>query len=148
MHTDYPVTHSPSNAATPSTPATPRPANHAANVIPLGAAKSRVASEFLISSVLQLISRHGTLTDSEAVAHSAATIEQHLKTLADLPDMEPILRATCLQLSEQWGMLLEQQKPKPSAFSSVFPSSFSSSSSFITRLVSGSRQNRAMNGMK
>jgi hypothetical protein len=112
-------------------------ADHAANVIPLGAAKSRVASEFLISAVLQLISRHGTLAaDTEAAAHSAATIEQHLKTLAALPDMEPILRATCLQLSEQWGMLLEQQQPKPTP------------SAFITRLISGSRQSRTMNGMK
>jgi hypothetical protein len=112
-------------------PTHPHPNTHAANVIPLGAAKSRIASEFLISAVLQLISRHGTLAaDSEAAAQSAATIEQHLKTLAGLPDMEPILRATCLQLSEQWGMLQEQRQPKQT------------SSAFITRLISGSRQQR------
>jgi hypothetical protein len=116
LQTEHPATH---------------PNTHAANVIPLGAAKSRIASEFLISAVLQLISRHGTLpADSDDAAQSAATIEQHLKTLAGLPDMEPILRATCLQLSEQWGMLLEQRQPKQT------------SSAFITRLISGSRQHR------
>lgn len=123
MHTDHFPTHSPSD--------------HAIHPVPPGAAKSRVASEFLISAVLQLISRHGALaSESEEAARSAATIEQHLKTLADLPDMEPILRATCLQLSEQWGMLLEQQRPKPA------------SSAFLTRLISGSRPPRTIHGMK
>ena len=86
---------------------------------------------------MQLISRHGALRmESGDAARSAAAIEQHLKTLADLPDMEPILRATCLQLSEQWGMLLEQQRPKPA------------SSAFITRLISGTRPPRTIHGMK
>ncbi|HEY4073986.1 MAG TPA: hypothetical protein VGM52_12875 [Herbaspirillum sp.] len=106
---------------------------HSTNALPMGAAKSRIASELLISTVLQLISRHGTLaaanTDAETVGRSAATIEHHLKALAHLPDMEPILRATCQQLSEQWGLLHEQQRPKPS----------SASSAFITRLISGPR---------
>ncbi|RXZ33370.1 hypothetical protein D9O50_13530 [Oxalobacteraceae bacterium CAVE-383] len=91
----------------------------------------------MISAVLQLISRHGTLAaGSEDAVRSAAAIEQHLKTLAALPDMEPILRATCQQLSEQWGMLLEQQQPKPA------------SSAFITRVISGPRQQRTTHGMK
>jgi hypothetical protein len=134
----HPSTQLPPNQPTsPSTaPAATRAANHSANVPPPGAAKSRIASELLISAVLKLISQHGALNaaDTEAVAHSAATIEQHLKTLAALPDMEPILRATCLQLSEQWGMLLEQQRPKPAP--SAFPSAF------MTRLISGPRQTR------
>ena len=127
---------------------TPTRADHSANVIPLGAAKSRVASELLISTVLQLISRHGTLaatnaaaapkrkTDvdahaaADATANSAAAIERHLKALANLPNMEPILRATCQQLSEQWGMMYEQQLPKPAP------------AAFITRLISGSRPQR------
>jgi hypothetical protein len=111
---------------------------HSANVLPMGTGKSRVASELLISTVLQLISRHGALAaedaDAETVSRSAATIEHHLKALAHLPDMEPILRATCQQLSEQWGMLHEQQLPK---------SSPSASSAFITRLISGPRLHHA-----
>jgi hypothetical protein len=105
---------------------------HSADVIPLGSAKSRVASELLISAVLQLISRHGALAnaDAETTLRSAAAIERHLKTLAGLPDMEPILRATCQQLSEQWGMLLEQQRPKATP------------ATFITRVISGPRQHR------
>lgn len=106
--------------------------DHSVNVIPLGTGKSRVASELLISSVLRLISQHGTLSnaDAETAAHSAAAIEGHLKTLAGLPDMEPILRATCQQLSEQWGMLQEQHRPKPG------------SSALFTRLLSGPRLGR------
>jgi hypothetical protein len=104
--------------------------HHCANVVPLGTAKSRVASELLISTVLQLISQHSTLVkaDAETAARSAATIEHHLKTLAGLPGMEPILRATCQQLSEQWGMMHEQQLPKPT------------SSALFTRLISGPAQ--------
>jgi hypothetical protein len=124
LQSDHLVNNTANNAANTK--------NHSANVIPLGTAKSRVASELLISSVLQLISQHGALAamDTEASIRSAGTIERHLKTLAELPDMEPILRATCQQLSEQWGMLLEQQRPKPI------------SSAFITRLISGPRQQR------
>jgi len=104
--------------------------SHCANVVPSGTAKSRVASELLISTVLQLISQHSALaeTDAETAIRSAATIEHHLKTLAGLPGMEPILRATCQQLSEQWGMMHEHQLPK------------STSSALITRLISGPSQ--------
>src|SRR6202162_5504142 len=106
--------------------------SHCANVVPPSTAKSRVASELLISTVLQLISRHSALaeTDAETATRSAATIEHHLKTLAGLPGMEPILRATCQQLSEQWGMMHEQQLPK------------STSSALITRLISGPGSHR------
>jgi hypothetical protein len=110
---------------------------HSATIVPIGTAKSRIASELLISTVLQLISRHGALaeanTDAETTSRSAATIEHHLKARAGLPDMEPILRTTCQQLSEQWGMLHEQQLPKRSS---------SGSSAFITRLISGPRLRR------
>lgn len=108
----------------PEHPAT-YPNTHAANVIPLGAAKSRIASEFLISAVLQLISRHGTLpADSEAAAQSAATIEQHLKTLAGLPDMEPILCATCLQLSNNGACCWNsgsRNRHRPRSSRALFP---------------------------
>jgi hypothetical protein len=130
LHSDHLVNNTANNPANN----TVNTKNHSADVIPLGTAKSRVASELLISSVLQLISQHGALAamDTEAAIRSAGIIERHLKTLAELPDMEPILRATCQQLSEQWGMLLEQQRPKPKP----------TSSAFITRLISGSRQPR------
>ncbi|MDB5777064.1 MAG: hypothetical protein JWP38_3197 [Herbaspirillum sp.] len=107
------------------------PVRHSTDVIDIPAGKSatrpRVASELLICSVLQLISQYGAVAanDSEAAMRSAAAIELHLKTLAALPDMEPILQATCQQLSEQWGMLLEQQARK------------STPSAFVTRLISG-----------
>jgi hypothetical protein len=129
---DNTATHTANNAVSSAANNTVNTKNHSANVIPLGTAKFRVASELLISSVLRLISQHGALAamDTEAAIRSAETIERHLKTLAELPDMEPILCATCQQLSEQWGMLLEQQRPK------------SASSVFINRLISGPRQQR------
>jgi hypothetical protein len=112
------------------------PIRHSTNLIDINTGKSairpRVASELLICSVLQLISRYGAVAanDAEAAMRSAAAIELHLRTLAALPDMEPILQATCQQLSEQWGMLLEQQAHK------------STPSAFITRLISGPRAHR------
>jgi hypothetical protein len=106
--------------------------HHTANVVSVAPSTPRVASELLISTVLQLISQYGARADmqGDSAMHSAAMIEGHLKTLASLPDMEPILRATCQQLSEQWGMLHERQMPKPA------------SSAFITRLISGPRPHR------
>jgi hypothetical protein len=92
------------------------------------ASQPRVVPELLISNVLRLISRYGAPADADAgsTTPSAALIEHHLKTLAGLPEMEPILRATCQQLAEQWGMLHEQQQiPRPAP------------SAFITRLISG-----------
>jgi hypothetical protein len=106
--------------------------HHSANVVSAGPSQPRVAPELLISTVLQLISQYGARADiqGDSAMHSAAMIESHLKTLATLPDMEPILRATCQQLSEQWGMLHEREMPKPA------------SATFITRLISGPRPHR------
>jgi hypothetical protein len=40
-------------------------------------------------------------------ARLASVIERHLQTLANLPDLAPVLKATCQQLSEQWARLVE-----------------------------------------
>lgn len=87
--------------------------------------------ELLVSAVLHLMSQysannHGT----SACIKLASVIERHLKALADLPDLAPVLRATCQQLSEQWAQVVERAMPPP-------PEKFG----ILTRLVANGRMN-------
>ncbi|KAF3998236.1 hypothetical protein HAV38_10910 [Glaciimonas immobilis] len=89
-----------------------------------------IAPELLVSAVLQRISQYNTRSGDPAhCAQSAATIEYHLHTLSELPTLAPVLRATCQQLSEQWALVAER----------AAPSQPRSASTFIARLISGSR---------
>ena len=91
-----------------------------------------IAPELLVSAVLQRISQYNTRSlGTGDCAQSAATIEYHLRTLADLPTLAPVLRATCQQLSEQWALVGERAMPKHPR----------SASTFLTRLISGGRTN-------
>lgn len=83
--------------------------------------------ELLISAVLHLMS-HFTANSqgSGDCARLASVIERHLKALADLPNLAPVLQATCLQLSEQWSRVVERamrtsQKQKLFRFGAVRP---------------------------
>ena len=73
-------------------------------------------AELLVSAVLHLMSHYTVSTaqnqDSRACVKLASVIERHLKILADLPDLAPVLRATCQQLSEQWAALVEHSLPQ------------------------------------
>lgn len=67
--------------------------------------------ELLVSAVLHLMS-HYTVNSTQSDAEQSRTrlasvIERHLKALANLPDLAPVLKATCQQLSEQWASLVE-----------------------------------------
>ncbi len=89
--------------------------------------------ELLVSAVLHLMS-HYTVNSAESGDHSAcvklaSVIERHLKILADLPDLAPVLRATCQQLSEQWAIVVERTLPQQGKFK------------LFTRLVTGARVN-------
>ena len=75
--------------------------------------------EMLIAAVLHLMthySSHSLLNNEQGVCLKLATvIERHLSILSDLPDLGPILRATCGQMSEQWTLVVEhamQQQTK------------------------------------
>ena len=60
--------------------------------------------ELLVSAVLHLMSHYtANNQESSSCIKLASVIERHLKALADLPDLAPVLRATCQQLSEQWA---------------------------------------------
>ncbi|MFZ6872432.1 hypothetical protein ACO0LF_10230 [Undibacterium sp. Di27W] len=80
-------------------------------------AASSKQPELLVSAVLHLMShytvnstRNGTQAETEqASTKLASVIERHLKVLANLPDLAPVLQATCLQLSEQWASLVEKK---------------------------------------
>ena len=90
----------------------------------------RTPPELLISAVLHLISQynmHNLATD--ACVQSARTIERHLRTLSDWPELAPVLRATCQQLSEQWATVVERSMPRPEKHN------------LFARLVSSARTN-------
>ncbi len=70
--------------------------------------------ELFASAVLHLMSHYtANVGESGACIKLASMIERHLKALADLPDLAPVLRATCQQLSEQWAMVVERAMPQP-----------------------------------
>ncbi|HTD03497.1 hypothetical protein [Undibacterium sp.] len=89
--------------------------------------------ELLVSAVLHLMS-HYTANNAEHGDHRAcvklaSVIERHLKILAGLPDLAPVLRATCQQLSEQWALVVERTLPQQGKLN------------LLTRLVTGARVN-------
>ncbi|RZI42572.1 hypothetical protein EGT07_11250 [Herbaspirillum sp. HC18] len=85
--------------------------------------------ELLVSALLHLMS-HYSANENGACLKLASVIERHLKVLADLPDLSPVLRATCQQLSEQWAAVVERTLPQPEK------------RSFLSRLTRGTRPNR------
>ncbi|MBB3118990.1 hypothetical protein [Pseudoduganella violacea] len=70
--------------------------------------------ELMLSAVLHLMSHYtSSANDSGACVKLASVIERHLKALASLPDLAPVLSATCQQLSEQWAAVVERSLPPP-----------------------------------
>lgn len=87
-------------------------ATEAMNPVLFEPADAGAQPELLVSAVLHLMS-HYTAGSAEAPGCTklASVIERHLKALAELPDLAPVLRATCRQLSEQWASVVEQTMP-------------------------------------
>jgi hypothetical protein len=70
--------------------------------------------ELMLSAVLHLMSHYTANADeSGACLKLASVIERHLKALASLPELAPVLSATCQQLSEQWAGVVERAMPAP-----------------------------------
>lgn len=68
--------------------------------------------ELLVSAVLHLMSHYAAnASDAGPCLKLGAIIERHLRALAEFPDLPPVLRATCQQLSEQWAALVERTRP-------------------------------------
>lgn len=67
--------------------------------------------ELMLSAVLHLMSHYtADAAGSGGCARLASVIERHLKALSGLPELAPVLRATCQQLSEQWAAVVEQAR--------------------------------------
>lgn len=65
------------------------------------------APELLIASVLHLMSHYLAAIDNAGIrANLSLAIERHFQTLSLLPDLAPVLRGTCSELSRQWGPLV------------------------------------------
>jgi hypothetical protein len=69
--------------------------------------------ELLVSAVLHLMSHYtANMQERQSCVKLASVIERHLKALADLPSLAPVLRTTCRQLSEQWATVVERATPR------------------------------------
>lgn len=81
----------------------------------------------MVASLLHLMSHYTINSAATNVASKAANgagqegpcvrlasvIERHLTALARLPDADPVLRATCEQLSAKWAALVDSAMPAP-----------------------------------
>lgn len=73
--------------------------------------------ELLVSAVLHLMSHYiENNQETAGCTKLASVIERHLKVLADLPNLAPVLRTTCSQLSEQWGIVVEKTMQQPEKY--------------------------------
>jgi hypothetical protein len=78
--------------------------------------------ELLVSSALHLMTHYSAqAAKTGSCVKLASVIERHLKALAGHGDLNPVLRATCQQLSEQWAEVVDKSMPQP-ARSKLFPS--------------------------
>lgn len=78
--------------------------------------------ELLVSSALHLMTHYSAQAgQTGACVKLASVIERHLKALAAHGDLNPVLRATCQQLSEQWASVVDKAMPRPSR-PKLFPS--------------------------
>jgi uncharacterized membrane protein YccC len=75
--------------------------------------------DLLVSAVLHLMSHYSVnanqTDNNQACLKLASVIERHLKALSDLPELAPVVRATCQQLSEQWANLIDKNLPEPNS---------------------------------
>jgi hypothetical protein len=77
-------------------------------------ADSAPQPELLVSAALHLMSHYSTQVGQDgACVKLASVIERHLKALAEHASLNPVLRATCLQLSEQWASVVDQAMEAP-----------------------------------
>ena len=68
----------------------------------------------LVASLLHLMSHYTARSeDQQPCLKLASVIERHLTALSRRPDADPVLRATCEQLSEQWAALVDERMPQP-----------------------------------
>jgi hypothetical protein len=78
-----------------------------------GAQAPRSQDLLLVASLLHLMSHYTARGDGEQpCVKLASVIERHLCALSRLPDIDPVLRATCEQLAERWAALVDETMPR------------------------------------
>ena len=88
--------------------------------------------ELMLSAVLHLMSHYSSHSaENGPCLKLASVIERHLKALASLPDLAPVLQATCQQLSEQWAGVVDRALPPPQK------------SSFLSRVMAAAKNDKA-----
>ncbi|TXG01962.1 hypothetical protein [Massilia arenae] len=74
----------------------------------------RSQDALLVASLLHLMSNYTTRGDGEQPCIKlASVIERHLCALSRLPNIDPVLRATCEQLADQWAVVVDAKLPPP-----------------------------------
>lgn len=88
--------------------------------------ESPLQPELVIASALHLMS-HYTVDDhdAEACIRLACVIQRHLRCLAGMTGLSPVLQATCQQLSEDWEQRVNRRMPT------------SQTAGFFTRMLLG-----------
>ena len=83
-------------------------------------ARRTTRHELLVAALLHLMSQYtvGAAAGADRSGDGpcvklASVIERHLNALARLPDADPVLRATCEQLSVKWAVLVDRAMPAP-----------------------------------
>jgi len=70
----------------------------------------------MIASLLHLMSHYTARDENDRpCVRLASVIERHLCALARLPELDPVLRATCEQLCEKWAGMVDDGMPRPAA---------------------------------
>jgi len=83
----------------------------------------------MIASLLHLMSHYTARDENDRpCVRLASVIERHLCALSRLPELDPVLRATCEQLCEKWAGLVDDGMPRPVA-----------KPTFMERIMRGSR---------
>jgi len=83
---------------------------------PLDEARSQ--DTLLVASLLHLMSHYsarsaGPVGGEQPCVKLASVIERHLCALSRLPSIDPVLRATCEQLADQWAGVVDAKLPPP-----------------------------------
>lgn len=74
----------------------------------------RSQDTLLVASLLHLMSHYTARGDGEQpCVKLASVIERHLCALSRLPSIDPVLRATCEQLADQWAGVVDAKLPAP-----------------------------------
>ena len=78
----------------------------------------RSQDALLVASLLHLMSHYsartsGPTSGEQPCVKLASVIERHLCALARLPSIDPVLRATCEQLADQWAGVVDAKLPAP-----------------------------------